>query len=298
MEVLSTTKGETMKLFFRYAIYIYLTLTVATALAQTPPLPRPPTPTIAIPPLEQSKSEPFCIGCLPFEPKAHKAQLAKLVGNTYVGELRKALYMQDGVHQFESRAHFDNCDFGNSIAYVQALLAEVGHKVELAKIAAGKGDAAGKETRIREAFFALGQALHGTQDFYAHSNYVETHVGAVKKIQEVKVVPIWTAVGADQVKVLEKGGLKSGYVYWGFPQNCSTKSPSHAELAKDSEKTVSGKIRVTHLQNISQFTAAQFLARRASIDLVAYAFDQWPLLKEMNGEVVAFEVLLENRNLK
>ena len=95
-----------------------------------------------------------------------------------------------------------------------------------------------------------------------------------------------------------KGGLKSGYVFWGLPQNCPANSPSHAELAKDSEKTVSGKIRIAHLQNMSQFTAAQFLARSASVDLVSYAFDQWPLLKEMNGEVIAFEVLVENRNLK
>jgi hypothetical protein len=178
------------------------------------------------------------------------------------------------------------------------LMGEVGQKVALAQAAADTGDEAEKASKVNEAFFALGQALHGTQDFYAHTNYVEMHVGSVTKIQQLKVVPVWTAAGAEQVQALVKAGLKSGYVFWGYPQRCSTKSPSHAELAKDSEKTPSGKVRIAHLQNLSQFSAAQFLARRASYDLVLYAFTQWPLLKQMNGEVVAFEVLLETRDFK
>lgn len=281
-----------MRLPGRSVLCVFLLWVSGPVFAQSSP------PASTIPPLLESRAEPFCIDCLPFEPKAHKAQLAKLVNNEYVAELRKALYMQDVVHQTQSKAHFDNCDFDGSVAYIQALMKDVGEQVALATAAGDKGDSKEKAARVRQAFFTLGQALHGTQDFYAHTNYLEMHVGSVSKIQQMKVVPVWTEAGAEQVKALVNKGLKSGYVFWGLPQKCSTKSPSHAELAKDSEKTASGKLAIAHLQNLSQFTAAQFLARRASLELVSYAFDRWPLLKEMNGQALAFEVLVENRDLK
>jgi hypothetical protein len=287
-----------MKNFCRLVLIACTSLISATSLAQTAAPSAPPPPVIEIPVVTNSSAKAFCIDCMPFEPKAHAEMLQKLVGNAYIGELRKALYMQDGAHQFESKAHFDNCDFDSSMAYIKTLLAEVGAKVDLAKAAAEKNDNASKEKRVKEAFFALGQALHGTQDFYAHTNYVEMHVGAAKKVKDLKVVPVWTSAGVEQVNALVKTGLKSGYVFWGFPQKCPSDSPSHGKLAKDSETTVSGKVRIAHLQNTSQFTLAQALAQRASIDLVSHAFNQWPLLKEMNGENVAFEVLLENRNLE
>lgn len=286
-----------MKNIFSRVLHVLLLATGMLALAQEVPVQKPPAPVIDVPPIISSKLQPVCIGCMPFDPAAHKKLLEKLVGNKYVGELRRALYLQDSAHQFESKAHFDNCDFANAVGYVQELLATVGDKVSEAQAAAVRGDKITSEEKITQAFFALGQALHGTQDFYAHTNYLEMHAASAMKVQQIQSLPIWTEAGAKQIEHLGKTGLKSGYVFWGVPQACSGKSPTHAELAKDTEKTASGKIRIAHFQNMSQFTAAQFLARRASIELVTYAFAKWPLLKEMNGEVVAFEVLIENRGL-
>ena len=70
---------------------------------------------------------------------------------------------------------------------------------------------------------------------------------------------------------------------------------SHRELAKDSETTKSGKKKVPHLQNITQYRIAVFLAREASLELFRDAFKRWPLLKEVNGPNVAFEVLVDRR---
>lgn len=39
------------------------------------------------------------------------------------------------------------------------------------------------------------------------------------------------------------------------------------------------------------------LAREASQDLIDDAFRKWPLLKEVNGKHMAFEVLVDRRGL-
>lgn len=290
------------------SVRIALVFTVGISHAQnyvSNPPPPPPPAKIAVPELTASQAEPYCIDCAPFDTQTHKKILNGLVGNVYIGELRKALYMQDGVHQFQSKAHFDNCDFDDSIKYVNELLADVGKKVELAQAFVNSNDKKALrdnlefQSKMKEAFFALGQALHGVQDFYAHSNYLEMQVGAAKKASDLQSVQVWTSSGIDFVQTLSKNnGLKSGYVFWGTPQKCPVKSPSHAELNKDSEDSPSGKVRVAHLKNNSQYTLAQFLAKRTSIELVSYAFKKWPLLKEANGEVVAFEVLVDHRGLR
>jgi hypothetical protein len=169
--------------------------------------------------------------------------------------------------------------------------------VAAAKAEKEKGDKAAIEASILKAFFALGQALHGVQDFYAHTNYVEMSVGQAKKSTDIDIVFPWKQSGKDRIQELIGKGLVSGYVFWGFPQKCPGDTLSHAEMAKDKATTPSGAVKVPHLENRSRYQIAMQLARGASQELIDDAFRRWPLLKEVNGEHVAFEVLVDRRGL-
>jgi hypothetical protein len=254
----------------------------------------PPPPPEAVPDMRETNPAVFCVGCdEPFDTATHKEVLAGLVNSPYIAQLRKALYFQDIVHQVESRAHFDNCDFDGATSYITALLDEIGKEIKDAELAGSGPDAA--RPAVTRAFFALGQALHGVQDFYAHSNYVELQAPKVKKVTDLEILAPWRADGRDRIAALRKEGLISGFVFWGFPQKCTSGSVSHGELAKDSAETKSGRRLVAHLQNLSQYRIAVYLAREASQDLVRECFNRWPLLKEANGPNVAFEVLVDHR---
>jgi hypothetical protein len=146
------------------------------------------------------------------------------------------------------------------------------------------------------AFFALGQAMHGIQDFYAHSNFVELQAPKVKDVTDLELVPLWTTHGRERIAALQKEGLVSGYVWWGFPQRCPQGTPSHEALAKDTAQTSSGKRPISHLKNISQYKVAEFLARESTLKFLGYAFKRWPLLKELNGQYVVFEAQVDRRN--
>lgn len=259
---------------------------------------KPPVPPPATPPLDTKAATVVCVNCdQKFEFPGHEEVNASLVGNKYVRELRQAMYLQDTYHQFESRAHFDNCAFGEATQYIDELLTEAGAYVanaEKAKAAARQSDA---ETYTQKAFFAIGQALHAVQDFFAHSNYVELMNGKFTKASEIPVLHPWLPRDIKRIAELRKQGLISGYVFWGFPQTCPKAVPTHANLAKDSETTKSGKVKLPHLENLTQYKVALFLAKEASKDLVVYAFERWPLLAHMNGQYVAFEIFQERRGL-
>lgn len=264
--------------------------------------PKPSPPPTDVPDLRAVKPVVVCGNCYkPFDTSTHKQVLDGLVANKYIGELRKALYLQDSYHQFESKAHFDNCAFGDAIGYIDSLLAEIETHVEAAKGSKDRGDTDAVETSMLKAFFALGQALHGVQDFYAHSNYVELSVDKVKKSTDIEVIAPWRKSGKDRINEmvgLPAGkGLVSGFVFWGFPQTCAPGTLSHADLAKDKATTPSGKVKVAHLENRSRYQIAVQLAREASQELINDAFRRWPLLKETNGENVAFEVLVDRRGI-
>ena len=259
---------------------------------------KPPAPPSTVPDMRTTKAVALCVNCdAPFDGKTHRKVLEGLLSNPYVGELRKALFLQDSFHQFESRVHFDNCDFDSSVNYIDALLVEAGQYVDAAQKAQADGGTAATQAAARKAFFAIGQALHGVQDFYAHSNYVELTKQSVTRVTDLEVVAPWRAEGKARIKQLQQQGLVSGYVFWGVPQRCLSGAASHADLAKDSETTTSGKVKVAHLENLSQYRIAVFLAREASQELLRDAFKRWPLLKELNGQNVAFEVLLDRRGL-
>lgn len=259
---------------------------------------KPPLPAHTITALEKSNVAVFCVGCdEKFGNGAHKEVLQGLAANPYVAELRNALYQQDILHQFESKAHFDNCDFDSATAYITSLLDEAGGHVGKAQKAQDSEDKAGIEVSAAKAFFTIGQALHAVQDFYAHSNYVEMAVPKVKKVADIEVIAPWRQKGRDRIQELRGLSLYSGFVFWGFPQKCPAGTLTHGDVAKDSATTKSGAKLVPLLQNLSQYKVAFFLAREASLQLMTDAFKQWPLLKELNGEKVAFEILVDRRGV-
>ncbi|MGJ0514364.1 MAG: HET-C-related protein [Methylomicrobium sp.] len=149
--------------------------------------------------------------------------LEGLVNNSYIGELRKALYLQDSFHQFESKAHFDNCDFDGAIAYIDSLLEEVNEHVNDAQKAKNAGDLAIAKAAVHEAFFAIGQALHAVQDFYAHSNYVELTEKSVNRVTDLEVIVPWRSAGKTRIKQLRQNGGKDGIWirFLGFPSTLS-----------------------------------------------------------------------------
>jgi hypothetical protein len=259
---------------------------------------KPAAPPAIVPDIRKVNPPVLCVDCdQPFDTATHKKLLEGLVNNPYIGELRKALYLQDSYHQFESKAHFDNCDFEDASAYIAELLAETGKHVDDAAAAKAAGDQPAMKKAALAAFFSLGQALHGTQDFYAHTNYVELHVPKAKKVTDIPVVYPWRADGRTRIQELQQSGLVSGFVFWGFPQKCPSGSISHANLAKDSADTESGKVAVTHLQNTNQYKIAAYLAREASLQLLVDAFQKWPLLKQLNGEAVAVDLMVDRRGI-
>jgi hypothetical protein len=266
----------------------------APAPSQSPP-PKPSPPPLEAPALDSRTATLLCVGCdQPFDFDGHREAMQAVLGNPHVAELRRAMYFQDSVHQFESKAHFDNCDFDGAAAYLAELEKETETHVAAAVRA---GDSPARASAIRKAFFAVGQALHGVQDFYAHSNYVEMQAAMAKRVTDIEVVRPWRPSGRARLGELRTRGLVSGFVWWGLPQRCPDKTAWHSELAKDSEKTVSGKERVSHLENISRYRIAVFLAREASKDYLEDAFKRWPLLREVNGPHVAFEVVIDRRGL-
>lgn len=259
---------------------------------------KPPPPSDAIPALLVSGATTACVGCdNPFDTDTHTQLLEGLVANPYVSELRKALYTQDIGHQFQSKAHFDNCHFAGSFSYLNELAKEVDEHAASARAAKDANDTAATSASARKAFFALGQILHGTQDFYAHSNYVELNTPKVTKATDIPVFAPWREGDQDKISDMQARGLVSGFVFWGYPQDCTAGARSHHDLAKDSADTKSGKLLNPHLENLSNYRIAILLARQASLQLMQDAFQRWPILREINGPNVAFEVILDRRGL-
>ncbi len=259
---------------------------------------KPPPAPATVPSLMKSRPMVVCVGCdVPFDTASHEKLLKGLVNNPYVGELRKALYTQDVLHQFESKAHFDNCDFDGAIAYVNLLYDEIGQHAEAIKAAQRAKNAAAVQQAAKKAFFAVGQLLHAAQDFYAHSNYVELQVPAATKVTQIPLIRVWRAADQQKLSELRVKGLYSGFVIWGVPQKCPSGTPTHGELAKDSDNTPSGKKIAANLGNMSYYRVAMVLARESSTSFLEDAFAKWPVLAEINGKTVAFDVIVDRRAL-
>ena len=258
---------------------------------------QPAPPSKTVPPPTKGKTVKVCVGCdQPFDADTHQQLLTNLAKSPYLAELRKAQYYQDITHQFQSKAHFDNCDFDDAQAYITELLADVDKNAKAAEAAKAKGDKDAMESAVMAAFFSLGQALHATQDFYAHTNYVELVTPKATDVTSLEIITPWNQSGRDRISQLRGQGLISGFVFWGLPQKCPSGSISHANLAKDSQDMKSGKVSVPNLQNLSQYKIAVFLAREASLKLLNYAFKTWPIMAQANGKDVVFDVIIDRRS--
>lgn len=116
--------------------------------------------------------------------------------------------------QTQSVVHFDNCAFAGSIEHIAAewaVIEQSGHT---------HGDV---------ALAAFGALLHTTQDFYAHSNWIELHVDQAP-------IPVW-----NQRLDSLPAAIASGTWWMGSPKLCGPGAPSHDQLNKDSPTSNEGK---------------------------------------------------------
>lgn len=172
------------------------------------------------------------------------------------------------VDQVTSAKHFDNCAFEEGIDYINNRLVVTDSFV-------AKRD-------WWEAMRTLGEAVHGIQDFYSHSNYVEDFAD---ELSAGYVVPVWTDEGQQQLRDLVARGLVSGTWNRGTPKLCPPGTPSHDEMNKDHPtfSTRGARRLVKPAWSATGFDAAMRLADLATYEFLAYAFSRWPYLNRECG---------------
>lgn len=194
-------------------------------------------------------------------------------------KLASAQWRQDTLKQFDATAHFDNCTFEPSIAYVNELLADVDRL-------AGKPNPSNDD--VMKAMELLGRALHSIQDFYSHTNYVELMDARKATFDELLVLPVWTKDGAKKVLDLARtGGLVSGRVWWGAPKQCAGTVKTHAQMAKDDEDTPAGQAVLPNWK-LTGYRAAYQLAGWATIQFLREMYAKWPALPSVCGKIVHY----------
>ena len=234
----------------------------------------------------------------PFDPSVHGSMTPS--GEKCSNELNAAIYRQDVLHAFESRAHFDNCEFDAALNYMASLIGEAAAKIGQITPGQVAGDVV--PPPLLEGMLAYGQALHAIQDFYAHSNYVEL----MQKLSPgmtseaaMPVVEVWTPSGRAQIRNLISKGLVSGRVWWSLPHACSSDVALHRDLAKDSMSTPAGLNPSiwTDLggRRIANFTVSYNLASRATGDFLRWAAKTTPSMRKYCGDVLKYIVQSELR---
>jgi hypothetical protein len=221
----------------------------------------------------------------PFDPATHKGIYTDWpdLQQKYLQVLRNQVLNQDVWHQAESKAHFDNCDFRGSTKYIRELKSEVDAWARLATASRSRNDLESADREITEAYRSIGKLLHGVQDFYAHSNYVEMLVDQVRRDElsagslPSKTILVWDEGGEKDLDDLQKLGLVSGVVWWGFPKQCAPGTLTHGALAKDGNKG-KGAEQVAELANQSLHKLALDLAAKASVQFIEFAWETWPVL--------------------
>jgi hypothetical protein len=160
-------------------------------------------------------------------------------------ELAGAQWRQDILGAFDPDLHFDNCRFKQSLSYLQGRIAEA-------------TKAAAKNQRD-DALWELGRALHGIQDFYSHTNFVELMAKTHDKLEDVKPLALWAPDAGKRLDALIAEGLTSGKVWWEPNDECPDDGFSHGDMAKDSDTTVRGK-KVIEKWKMTHYRAARKLA--------------------------------------
>ena len=233
------------------------------------------------------------------KPKYATDDHVKLVGiaQQCSDRLASAQWRQDILSQLEADAHFDNCSFDEGIAYINKLQTEIDTLV-------GKSVAKPSDQQVTAAADLIGRALHGIQDFYSHTNYVELMSAKGESFDEKLVIPIWTQAGTLRVQALvsknEAGvvgpsGLVSGIVWWNGPKHCAKDVKPHAELAKDSEQMPSGK-KPLKTWNMSGYRASYQLADWATRQFLRHVYETWPALRKRCGGSISYLNMVDRRS--
>lgn len=197
--------------------------------------------------------------------------------------LSRAQWRQDIVKALTASAHFDNCQFTESLAYMQQQLNQ-----------ADKEAVAGDPAR---ALAALGRALHGVQDFYSHTNYVELMAQRHARFEDVPMLPLWTTEGRQRLQALVGEGLVSGKVFWESGDLCDASVPAHSTLAKDSAATERGKQPVARW-HMTHYRAARELAEQATRAFLRNSLKKagWQSVREHCSNLVGYLIVFDRRS--
>ncbi|QSQ25193.1 hypothetical protein JY651_09790 [Pyxidicoccus parkwayensis] len=187
-------------------------------------------------------------------------------------ELVSAQYRQDILKQFDASAHFDNCAFESTLAYIEDELSRADKLLTAPK----------DPTRAaHKAMSHLGRVLHALQDFYAHSNWVELQYAQEVPFSPASlVVPVWEESG--RMRINQTSGLVSGTVWWNGPKRCGKDVPSHEEMNKDGLKSKRGREELSRWER-SSYGVALELAEHATGSFLAWAYAKWPVLEQACG---------------
>jgi hypothetical protein len=196
--------------------------------------------------------------------------------------LSRAQWRQDILLATVPKAHFDNCQFEATTAYVQ-------QELDQALVAAGKHER-------EEVLSAMGRALHAIQDFYSHSDYVERAAAKYPSLGEIPLLKIWTPDGQKDLIGQVRGGLISGHVWWEPGNICAVPIKSHSELNKDTPGSLSGK-EIIPKWGLSRFQAALDLAQRASLEFMrdTFAKSQMEGVAGQCQSIIGYLLELDNR---
>ena len=146
-----------------------------------------------------------------FRVRADPATVNELRAVSLIGDSSAFEPLAPGVPWYLSAAHFDNCAWAEGSAWIK------NHR-QAAVTAAIAYDASPTATARAAVLDNLGFVLHATEDFYAHSYWVENHAWGV----------LANLDGA------EPAGWYSGTWDDDLPKRCPAGTPGHDSLNKDS----------------------------------------------------------------
>lgn len=143
-----------------------------------------------------------------------------------------------------SADHFDNNRLDESILTVNARV-EAARSILLG-LAQANPKPAGWRRDFALALIVFGKALHGVQDFYAHSNWVECQRDLVRIGGSIADLPMWTGEPwgcSTSIGGVTVSGLQTGYVDIAPPAG----SVTHDALNKDSPSSAQGAIQIRRI---------------------------------------------------
>ncbi len=199
--------------------------------------------------------------------------------------LVRAQWELDLLHQFNSAAHFDNCNFAGGVRFVRQRL--------------DRAEAASRAGEVLGAMRYLGHAVHAIQDFYSHSDYVERMHEKHESFEDVPIVAFWNEDGEQELNALVAAGLVTGrFVLTGNrlvgQDFCPADAPGHGTLAKDSNKPPAGS-KLTKWEARTQHEAALELADRATRAFLRNAIRRLPAVGETCGVALGYSRRLDRR---